>query len=129
MTYRIQRLDGRYSYRRWFQYYIGFRSSMVYDQGPLHFATIQRWFINTYGWSAEIRQWSDIYRWTTMSLQTAAKSWATENEVMKNLPDVCNPRWSWTNGANNDLRIYVASDQELAFFQLAHPVDQKPKKR
>jgi hypothetical protein len=42
----------------------------------------------------------------------------------KTLPDVCNTHWSWTNGYN-DLRIYVASDKELTFFQLAHPQDNK----
>jgi len=123
MKYKLQRMDGRHSYRRWFQYYIGFRSSMNYDQGPIQFAQVQRWFFNTYGWSAEIRQWADIYRWTAMGLQTSVRPYYTEDEVMKNLPDVCNPSWSWTNGTGNDLRIYLAGDPELAFFQLAHPID------
>ena len=124
MNYKIQKLDGRHSYRRWFEYYIGFRQSMSYSQGPLQFAQAQKWFFDTYGWSAEIRQWADIHRWTAMGLQTVARPWATEDSVMEHLPAVCNRHWSWTNGAT-DLRIYLATDQELAFFQLAHPVDQK----
>jgi hypothetical protein len=40
------------------------------------------------------------------------------NRVPKDLPDDCNPNWSWTNGYD-DLRIYVKDDPELAFFQLA----------
>jgi hypothetical protein len=91
---------------------------MNYDQGPLHFTTVQRWFTETYGWSAEIRQWADIYRWIGMSLQTNARPWYTDEEVLENLPDVCNPAWSWTNGTNNDLRIYIAGDQELSLFKL-----------
>lgn len=126
MTYKIQKLDGRYSYRRWFEYLIAFRYSMNYDEGPLKFAKAQRWFTETYGWSAEIRQWADIHRWTAMGLQTSVKPYTTEAEIMKHLPDVCNPAWSWTNGSD-ELRIYIASDRELAFFQLAHPVDQKSK--
>jgi hypothetical protein len=39
------------------------------------------------------------------------------------LPNSCNPYWSWTNGYD-DLRLYVKSDQELSFFQLANPIDQ-----
>lgn len=124
MNYKIQKLDGRHSYRRWFEYYIGFRQSMSYGQGPLQFAQAQKWFFDTYGWSAEIRQWADIHRWTAMGLQAAARPWTTEDAVMEHLPAVCNRHWSWTNGAT-DLRIYLATDQELAFFQLAHPIDQK----
>jgi hypothetical protein len=36
----------------------------------------------------------------------------------------CNPHWSWSN-SYQDLRIYVATEKELTFFQLAHPIDQK----
>ena len=97
---------------------------MSYGQGPLQFAQAQKWFFDTYGWSAEIRQWADIHRWTAMGLQAAARPWTTEDAVMEHLPAVCNRHWSWTNGAT-DLRIYLATDQELAFFQLAHPIDQK----
>lgn len=124
MKYKLQKLDGRHSYRHWFQYYVGFRASMNYGQGPLHFARVQKWFFDTYGWSAEIRQWADIHRWTAMGLQTTAKPWTTQEEIFDHLPDVCNRHWSWTNGTD-DLRIYLATDQELAFFQLAHPLDQK----
>jgi hypothetical protein len=44
--------------------------------------------------------------------------------ILDDLPAHCNPHWSWTYGYD-ELWIYVASQKELAFFQLAHPVDQK----
>jgi hypothetical protein len=90
----------------------------------MQFTQAQQWFSDTYGWSAEIRQWADIHRWTAMRLQSLHQPWQTEDRVLENLPAVCNRHWSWTNRAT-DLRIYVASDRELAFFQLAHSVDQK----
>ena len=117
MKYTIQRLDGRFSYRKWFDYYIGFSGRMSQNEGPLEFARAQHWFLQTYGWSAEIRQWSDIHTWYTKSVPLiAVKGGWTRPNVM---PKECNPNWSWTNGYN-DLRIYVASDKELAFFELAH---------
>jgi hypothetical protein len=69
--------------------------------------------METYGWSAEIRQYDDMRAWIT-----------TNNRVLKGqaaeIPPECNPYWSWTNGYD-DLRIYVASDRELNFFQLRWP--------
>jgi hypothetical protein len=69
--------------------------------------------METYGWSAEIRQYADMHAWIV-----------TNNRVLKGqaaeIPAECNPHWSWTNGYD-DLRIYVASDRELNFFQLRWP--------
>jgi hypothetical protein len=124
MKYSLQKLDGRHSYHRFFQYYIGFSNSMSNNKGPECFSCAQRWFFQTYGWSAEIRQWNDIHRWYNKSVPFMTGrpiAWATPTP--DNLPDECNPSWSWTNAYNN-LRIYVATPRELAFFQLAFPVDQ-----
>jgi|688.fasta_scaffold353816_3 hypothetical protein len=130
MKYTIQRLDGRFTYRDWFQYYIGFGTTMSNNQGPLNFDHCLQWFVQTYGWSAEIRQYSEISRWVNMN-QTMTRQMIRKfgNNHTKgippalDLPNSCNPYWSWTNGYD-DLRLYVKSDQELSFFQLANPIDQ-----
>lgn len=123
MKYRVQKLDGRFSYNNMFQYCLGFEYAMSRDQGPLMFNHALRWCVQTWGWSAEIRQYHEISRWinrTVILLQplTIGPKPGTD------LPRDCNPNWSWSNGFD-DLRIYLASEQELAFFQLAHPNDQK----
>ena len=124
MKYTIQRLDGRFSFRKYFEYYIGFTGRMTNGQGPLHFNTAHKWFTDVYGWSAEVRQYEDMVRWTAGSqLYFQGAPRVIKNSDNDELPLCCNPHWSWTNGYE-DLRIYVASDQELAFFQLSHPVDQ-----
>lgn len=95
---------------------------MSSDKGPECFTRAQCWFFQTYGWSAEIRQWSDIQRWYNKSvpLMAAKGGWVRPSVE---LPKECNLLWSWSN-AYDGLRIYVASPKELAFFQLAFPVDQ-----
>ena len=126
MKYTIQRLDGRFTYRDWFQYYIGFSQNMSNNQGPLNFDHCLQWFIQTYGWSAEIRQYADMHRWVGMNqsmTQQMIRKFGNNHPLSisaaPDLPTSCNPYWSWTNGYN-DLRIYVKSDQELSFFQLAN---------
>lgn len=117
MNYKIVKLDGRWSYRKHFQYAIIFSNKMTSWQGPLHFAEVQKYFFDTYGWSAEIRQWDNIRDYfVAMSKYSASgMDWV--------MPDSVNPYWSWTNGYD-DLRIYVKSSQELTLFQLKYPVDQ-----
>lgn len=125
MRYQIVTLDGRFTYRDLFAYCIKFSNRMAVDHGPLQFNDALEWFRNTYGWSAEIRDYSKMQKWTAQ-----ATAWLGSRQIQKassildELPSHCNPHWSWTNGYD-DLRIYVQSDAELAFFQLAHPVDQK----
>jgi len=123
MKYTTQRLDGRHSYQKWFQYYAGFPSSMSFNKGPLHFTRAQQWCFQTWGWSAEVRQWNDIYRWSSNSVPMMRVPGGFVRQVPNNLPEECNPYWSWTNGAStgSELRLYFKSDAELAFFQLAHP--------
>lgn len=122
MKYTVQRLDGRFSYRKWFDYYIGFSGRMSSHHGPLEFTRAQKWFFDTYGWSAEIRIWSDIHKWTTQTntVQRTIRPYIPATGILPQLPPECNPHWSWTNGYD-DLRIYVAGEKELSFFLLAHP--------
>ena len=115
MKYEIQRLDGRFTYRNLFEYCIKFSGRMSNDRGPLHFARVHKWFADTYGWSAEIRQYSDIVTWIS-----TGNRWLKGNPV--DIPEECNEYWSWTNGYD-DLRIYVKSTAELNFFQLKFPCD------
>ena len=116
MKYEIVKLDGRYTHRDLFQYCIKFGQRMGVNRGPLCFTQAQRWFFETYGWSAEIRQYDDIVRWFKTN-----NRWI--NPTPMDLPPECNPHWSWTNGYD-DLRIYVASDAELTFFQLKFSSEQ-----
>ena len=118
MKYEIQRLDGRFTYRDLFEFCIKFSNNMSNSQGPLHFSDAQKWFFQTYGWSAEIRTYEKLKRWTTQISQVRA--FKPASGLLHELPEHCNPHWSWTNGYD-DLRIYVATDKELAFFQLAFP--------
>ena len=117
MKYKIVKLDGRWSYRKYFEYAIIFSNRMSAWNGPMHFAEAQKYFFDTYGWSAEIRQWAEIREYHQ-------NVW---NYVKPNppgiMPECVNAYWSWTNGYE-DLRIYVKSPQELTLFRLKYPVDQ-----
>ena len=124
MKYQIIKLDGRFSYRDRFEYAIKFNNTMSAGHGPLIFNNALRWFFDTYGWSAEIRDYVKMQRWTSQTTQLMGNMNLAQGLLPK-LPDHCNPHWSWTNGYPDSLRIYAATDRELVFFQLAHPLDQK----
>ena len=124
MKYTVTRLDGRYSYRHWFEYYVGWPSAMTNGQGPVHFNDAVKWLGQTFGWSAEIRQYDRIMQWTSNSYVNTLLNKKLASSILMERSEHCNPHWSWTNHYQ-DLRIYVASEQELAFFQLSHTVDQK----
>ena len=117
MKYTVIRLDGRYSYRQNFEFYLAFANTMTRQSGPLLFNDAMVWFTEHYGWSAEIRQWHHIERWTSkqkLGLPIASGILAASSVH-------CNPHWSWSNN-HSDLRVYLATQQELAFFQLAYPM-------
>jgi hypothetical protein len=129
MKYTIQRLDGRHTYKNLFQYYIGFSNRMSNNQGPLNFTLAQKWFTETYGWSAEVRQYAEILEWSDIknAMNGLMRRKFSGHPLLKNpgsgyasdIPEVCNSKWSWTNGYD-DLRIYVASDKELSWFQISN---------
>jgi hypothetical protein len=124
MRYQIVKLDKRFAHHNQFGYCIKFSNRMAVDHGPLQFNDALKWFMMTYGWSAEIREYAKMRAWTKSSTTWMGNySRNTALGILEEMPDHCNPHWSWTNGYD-DLRIYVASDRELAFFQLARPVDQ-----
>jgi hypothetical protein len=119
MKYEIIRLDGRFTYRELFEYCIKFSNRMAVDQGPLKFNDALRWFFDTYGWSAEVRDYSKMQKWTLQATHWLgnARPLAAAAGVLTELPPHCNPHWSWTNGFD-DLRIYVRSDAEITLFKL-----------
>ena len=121
MKYEIIKLDGRFTYRDLFGYAIKFSNRMAVDQGPLQFNDALKWFSDTYGWSAEIRDYTKMQKWTVQSTQWMGNIRPhLAKGILEETPDHCNPHWSWTNGYD-DLRIYVATEKELNFFQLRWP--------
>lgn len=112
-NYRIIKLDRRYRYHDWFEYAISWPGRMVFSHGPLQFAQAQQWFFDTYGWSAEIRQYEDIRAYIDDANRFLRPALP--------MPAVINPHWSWTNGINNECRVYLATEKELTFFMMSHP--------
>ena len=126
MKYKVNTLDGRFKYRKWFKYYIGFSTSMINDQGPMQFNRALQWFFDTYGWSAEIRQWSEIHRYQTKTVPLMSVKGGWVQPPLENFSEMCNPLWSWTD-SSYDLRIYLASDAELMLFKLKFTKETTPK--
>lgn len=108
MQYKIIRLDRRYSYRDEFDYMIEFMRARSYTfsatntSGVLAFDRARRWFNQTFGWSQDV-----ITRGAMI----------TNGAEM----DEINTRWAYSV-AYDQYRLYVASDQELQWFVLAHPL-------
>jgi len=116
VKYTVQRLDKRFNYFEWFKYHISFPARITINQGPLHFIEAQQWFIDTYGFSAEIRIWQEIK--THYSMRNQFNLPQGPGNFDNSLPLAVNNHWSWSN-AYRDLRIYIASDRELSLFRLA----------
>jgi hypothetical protein len=103
MRYEITKLDHRHNHRRRYQYMIRFSTSPAGGTGALDFDRARRWFNQTYGWAQE------------------AEIQIVINQQCKilNDPPEANPHWAYQT-EYRDYRIYVASDKEVAWFQLAH---------
>jgi len=113
MQYRIKKLDGRYSHKKYFKYCVEFDRS---QWGPLHFNVALKWMIETYGFTAEIREWQHI--------RNHHHQRRAYNLTGDQLPDIVNNTWSWTNDVVC-LRIYIKGDKELSFFKLKWPNEGK----
>lgn len=120
MKYTVKPLDARFAYRSYFKYYVGFSASMTQNHGPIAFNDVLAWFIDTYGWSAEVREYAKIMRWTHTNQMASQINQNLANDLLLERSPHCNPYWSWSNGYA-DLRVYVASDKELSFFKLKFP--------
>jgi hypothetical protein len=106
MNYEIVKLNGRNSWSKIYRYTIEFPKG-TYSSGVLEFDRARRWFNRTYGYSTDVK---------------------TQNEIAEQLndrvpeshqPDDLNLQWAYSTEYRN-YRIYVASDKELMFFELAH---------
>ena len=106
MKFKIKKLDGRYAYNNYFEYCVEFPRKTF---GPVEFHTVMAWMIETYGYSAEVRDFMYIRDMLLRRQQF--------NVPESDTPDFVNQQWSWTNGSNN-LRLYFATDKELSFFKL-----------
>jgi hypothetical protein len=80
-----------------------FSKSHWHGTGVLDFDQARRWFATNWGWSQD-----------TVTQQTISQF------EVRNQGDALNLLWSYSV-AYKDYRIYVATDKELAFFQLVHP--------
>jgi len=105
MNYDIVKLDGRHSWHKIYRYSIEFPKG-AFSSGVLEFDRARRWFNRTYGWSQDVRTQNDIAR--------QLNRWGPESQQ-----EDLNLLWAYSTEYRN-YRIYVASDKELMFFELAH---------
>jgi hypothetical protein len=103
MKYQVTKLDGRFSHSGVFNYMLEFsKNTWGNGTGVLDFDRARRWMSRTYGWSQDVETRTAIGR-SNIVLQ--------EGDI--------NLHWAYSV-AYKDYRIYLASDKELTFFQLAH---------
>jgi hypothetical protein len=105
MNYNIVKLNGRNSWSKIYRYTIEFPKG-AYSSGVLEFDRARRWFNRTYGWSTDVKTQNLIAE----QLNDQVPPWTTED---------LNLQWAYSTEYRN-YRIYVASDKELMFFELAH---------
>jgi len=103
MRYEITKLDWRHNHRDRYRYMIRFSIDSIIGTGALDFDRARRWFNQTYGYAQEAE------------LQVAMNRQCRAI----NAPLESNPHWAYQT-EYRDYRIYVASDKEVAWFQLAH---------
>ena len=107
MKYKVTKLDGRYAYSASFRWCLEFTRSEWKGSGVLDFDHARRWMTNTWGWS------QDVETRTAMAREL--------NKQLYPQDDFINPHWAYSI-KYRDYRIYLKSDAELAWFQLANPV-------
>ena len=107
MKYQVTQLDRRYSHSSSFGYVLEFSKNTRAGTGVLDFDRARRWMNRTYGWSQDVE------------IQSAIK-WlgSVRTDVTVQVEDM-NRYWAYSV-AYKDYRIYLASEKELTFFQLAH---------
>ena len=107
MKYKVVKLDARYSHNTAYQYMLEFSKGHWRGTGVLNFDRARRWFTTNYGWGQDVEIRSELIR----SKQHHAEEFEDDD---------INSTWSFS--ARNDYRIYVATDKELSWFLLSHPV-------
>jgi hypothetical protein len=106
MKYEIVKLNGRNSWSKIYRYTIEFPKG-DYSSGVLEFDRARRWFNRTYGWSTDVKTQNEIAEQLNDQVPSSHQS------------DDLNLQWAYSTEYRN-YRIYVASDKELMFFELAH---------
>ena len=106
MNYEIVKLNGRNSWSKIYRYTIEFPKG-TYSSGVLEFDRARRWFNRTYGWSTDVKTQNEI------------AEQLNERVPKSHHADDLNMAWAYSTEYRN-YRIYVASDKELMFFELAH---------
>jgi hypothetical protein len=107
MKYQVTRLDLRYSHSSSFGYVLEFSKNTWAGTGVLDFDRARRWMNRTYGWSQDVEIQSAIKRLGSV-----------RPDVTVQVEDM-NQHWAYSV-AYKDYRVYLASEKELTFFQLAH---------
>ena len=106
MKYNVIKLDGRHSWHKIYKYSIEFPKG-AFSSGVLEFDRARRWFNRTYGWSTDVKTQNEIAEQLNDTVPSSHQS------------DDLNLLWAYSTEYRN-YRIYVASDKELMFFELAH---------
>jgi hypothetical protein len=107
MRYQVTKLDRRHSWCAQFAYMLEFSKNTWAGTGVLDFDRARRWMNRTYGWSQDVE--------TRTALLTRRMD-PLNNSVQD---EDINLHWAYSV-AYKDYRIYLASEKELTFFQLAH---------
>ena len=110
MRYEVTKLDARYANFGSFRYMLEFSKSTWKGTGVLDFDRARRWMNKTWGWTQDVNTRSALIRRLADPLNNSVK----EEDV--------NRHWSYSV-LYKEYRIYLNSDKELAFFQLAHAQD------
>jgi len=76
--------------------------------GVLGFDRARRWFTTNYGWGQDVEVRSELLQ--------SRQHHAEEFE-----PDDINSTWGFS-AKYKDYRIYIATDKELSWFLLCHPI-------
>lgn len=110
MKYQVTRLDQRYSYRDQFEYMLEFSRSARVGTGVIDFDRSRRWMNRTWGWSQDVNTRNILVDRIENPDNTAVQT------------DDINPHWAYSV-EYRDYRIYLAGNEELMYFQLAHAQD------
>lgn len=110
MRYQVTRLDRRHSYRDQFEYMLEFSKGAWVGTGVIDFDRSRRWMNRTWGWSQDVNTRNILVDRIENPDNTAVQA------------DDINPHWAYSV-EYRDYRIYLAGDEELMYFQLAHAQD------
>lgn len=114
MSYKIVKLDARYRYHQTWQYMIRIETGRGVFIKRDRWLEMLHWCHTTWGWTITAATSSQVLGNGDYS------SWANRGWV--------NAKWSYEEPHPPDrmeYRIYLRSGEELAWFRLAHSVDQK----